>query len=164
MSDLVAVLFDDQSTAFEMRAALVKMQSEYLIELEDAVVVSKDAKGKVKLHQAVNLTAVGAIGGGFWGTLFGMIFFMPLVGAAIGAGAGALSGALTDTGINDDFMTGLAEGFRPDTAALFVLIRKMTADKVLSGLSQFKGKGHVLKTSLTKDTEELLRESLESAA
>lgn len=164
MSDLVAVLFDDESTAFEMRAALVKMQRDYLIELEDVVVVSKDVKGKVKLHQAVNLTAAGAIGGGFWGTLFGMLFFMPLVGAAIGAGAGALSGALTDVGIDDDFMTGLAEGFKPGTAALFVLIRKMTADKVLSGLSQFKGKGHVLRTSLTKDTEELLRESLESAA
>jgi len=44
MSDLVAVLCNDESTAFEMRAALVKMQREYLIELDDAVVVSKDAK------------------------------------------------------------------------------------------------------------------------
>jgi hypothetical protein len=49
MSDLVAVVFDDESTAFEMRAALVKMQREYLLELEDAVVVSKDIKNKVKL-------------------------------------------------------------------------------------------------------------------
>lgn len=113
MSDLVAILFEDESTAFEMRAALVKMQHDYLIELEDAVVVNKDAKGKVKLHQAVNLTAAGAIGGGFWGTLFGMLFFMPLVGAAIGAGAGALSGALSDAGIDDDFMKGLAEGLSP---------------------------------------------------
>jgi len=61
-------------------------------------------------------------------------------------------------------MKGLAEGFKPGTSALFVLIRKMTTDKVLSGLSQFKGKGRVLRTSLTKDTEESLRESLESAA
>ena len=162
MSDLVAVLFQDESTAFEMRAALVKMQREYLIEMEDAVVVSKDAKGKVKLHQAVNLTSAGAFGGGFWGLLFGTLFFMPAVGAAIGVGAGALSGLLSDIGINDDFMKEVGRGFKPGTAALFVLIRKMTADKVLAQLSEFRGKGTVLKTSLTKDTEELLRQTLEA--
>jgi uncharacterized membrane protein len=164
MSDLVAVLFDDESTAFEMRAALVKMQREYLIELEDAVVVSKDAKGKVKLHQAVSLTAAGAFGGGFWGLLFGTLFFMPAVGAAIGAGAGAVSGLISDIGINDNFMKDVARGFKPGTAALFILIRKMTADKVLAELKEFRGKGRVLKTSLTKDTEELLRQTLEAAS
>ena len=56
-----------------MRAELVKLQKEYLIEMEDVVVVTND-KGKVKLHQAVNLTAAGAVGGTFWGMLIGMIF------------------------------------------------------------------------------------------
>jgi len=56
MSNLVAVVFEDEATAFEMRAALVKMQKEYLIEIEDAVVVTRDQKGKTKLDQAVNLT------------------------------------------------------------------------------------------------------------
>ena len=63
MSDLVAIVFDDETTAFEMRSELAKMQKEYLIEMEDAVVVTKDDKGKAKLHQAVNLTAAGAVGG-----------------------------------------------------------------------------------------------------
>ena len=83
MSNLVVVVFEDETTAFDMRTALVKMQKNYLIEMEDAVVVTKDAKGKVQLHQAVNLTAAGAVGGGFWGTLIGMIFLNPLVGAAV---------------------------------------------------------------------------------
>ena len=92
MSDLVAVLFEDTTTAFEMRAAVVKMQSEYLLELEDAVVVTKDEDGKVKLHQAVNLTAAGAVSGSFWGLLIGMLFLNPLLGVAVGAGSGALTG------------------------------------------------------------------------
>jgi uncharacterized membrane protein len=96
-----------------MRAALAKLQKEYLIEMEDVVVVTKDDKGKVKLHQAVNLTAAGAMGGTFWGMLIGMIFLNPLVGAAIGAGAGALSGKLRDIGISDNFMKELAETFQP---------------------------------------------------
>jgi uncharacterized membrane protein len=45
-----------------MQAKLAKMQKEYLIEMEDVVVVTKDEKDKIKLHQAVNLTASGAMG------------------------------------------------------------------------------------------------------
>ncbi len=159
MSNLVAIGFDDDASAFEMRAELVKMQKEYLIEMEDVVVVTKDEDGKVKLHQAVNLTASGAVGGSFWGMLIGFLFLNPLAGAAIGAGAGALGGKLTDIGINDKFMKDLGETFKPGTSALFVLVRKATPDKVLEGLKNFKGK--VIQTSLTKDKEEELRKVLE---
>ena len=161
MGDLVVIGFDDEHKAFEMRAALAKLQKEYLIDMEDVVVVTKDDKGKVKLHQAVNLTAAGAMGGTFWGMLIGMIFLNPLVGAAIGAGAGALSGKLRDIGISDDFMKELGETFKNNTSALFVLVRKVTPDKVLEELKGFRGK--VLKTSLTKDKEEELREVLEQS-
>jgi uncharacterized membrane protein len=33
------------------------MQDQYLLEMDDAVVVTRDLKGKIKLHQAVSLTA-----------------------------------------------------------------------------------------------------------
>ena len=159
MSNLVVIGFEDEHTAFEMRAELVKLQKEYLIEMEDVVVVTKDEKGKVKLHQAANLTAVGAVGGSFWGMLLGMIFLNPLLGAAVGAGAGALSGKLRDIGIDDNFIKGLGETITPESSALFVLVRKSTPDKVLEELKGFKGK--ILKTSLTADKEEALREALE---
>lgn len=158
MSNLVVIAFDDETKAFELRAALAKMQKEYLIEMEDAAVVTKDAEGKVKLHQAVNLTAAGAVGGGFWGMLIGMIFLNPLLGAAVGAGAGAISGKLTDIGVNDKFMKELAESFKPESSALFLLVKKATPDKVAERLKGYGGK--VLKTSLTKDKEEELQKVL----
>ena len=160
MSNLVVIGFDDESTAFEMRAELAKLQKEYLIEMEDVVVVTKDENEKVQLHQAMNLTAAGAVGGSFWGLLIGMIFLNPLVGAAVGAGAGAISGKLTDTGVADKFMKNLAGTLRPGTSALFVLVRKATPDKVLEKLAHFKGR--VIQTSLTKDREEELRKILEA--
>ncbi|UCG11701.1 MAG: DUF1269 domain-containing protein [Deltaproteobacteria bacterium] len=160
MSDLVVIGFDDEHTAFEMRAALAKLQRQYLIQMEDVVVVTKDEKGKVKLHQAHNLTAAGAVTGTFWGMLIGMIFLNPLLGAAIGAGAGALSGKLSDIGISDNFMKELGETLTAGGSALFVLFRKATPDKVLKELSHFKGK--VIQTSLSKDSEDELREVLES--
>jgi uncharacterized membrane protein len=69
MSTLVVVGYNDPYQAEEVRLRLRKLQSEYLLDLEDAVVAVTDAKGKVKLHQAVNLTAAGAVSGGFWGSL-----------------------------------------------------------------------------------------------
>ena len=162
MSELVVIEFNNEADAFEMRAELVKLQAHYLIEMEDSVVVTRDAKGKVQLHQAVNLTASGAVGGAFWGMLIGFLFLNPLLGAGIGAGAGALSGKFTDIGINDQFMKDLAATFTPGSSALFVLVRKSTPDKVLEALKPFAGKGRVLQTSLTKDKEEELRKVIES--
>lgn len=161
MSELVVIGFQDEHTAFQLRAELAKLQKEYLIDMEDVVVVTKDEKGKVKLHQAVNLTAAGAVGGTFWGMLIGLIFLNPLLGAAVGAGAGALSGKLSDVGISDKFMKELGETLTAGTSVLFVLVRKATPDKVLEQLKGFQGK--VLKTSLTADKEEKLREVLEKA-
>ncbi len=164
MSNLAVIAFDDEHNAFKMRATLAKLQKDYLIEMEDVVVVTKDDKGKVKLHQAQNLTAAGAISGGFWGTLIGMILLNPVLGAAIGAGVGAVSGSLGDIGISNDFMKELGASFKPGCSALFVLVRNSTPDKVLDALEPFRGKGKVLQTSLTKDKEEELRALLESTA
>ena len=58
-------------------------------------------------------------------------------------------------------MKELAEALRNNTSALFVLVRKVTPDKVLEGLKGFKGK--VIQTSLSKDKEDDLREVLEKA-
>src|SRR5262245_64696489 len=162
MSTLVAVLFEDDTTAFEMRTALMKMQKQYLIDMEDAVVVIKGMNGAIKLDQIVNLTAVGAMGGGFWGMLIGLLFLNPLLGAAIGATAGAVSARFKDIGINDQMMRDLAQSFKPGSSALFVLLRKMTADKVLEGLKPFAGKGKVLQTSRNKADGARLRASLEA--
>ena len=102
--------------------------------------------GNFKLNQLINTTAAGAVTGTFWGGLIGLIFLMPLAGAALGAASGTLTGYLTDVGIDDKWMKKTAAAIQPGTAALFVLVRKVTADKVLDRL---KGEGGtVLKTSL----------------
>ena len=161
MSTLVVVGYDDPYKAEEVRLKLRKLQSEYLLDLEDAVVAVKDAQGKIKLHQAVNLTAAGAVSGGFWGSLIGLIFLNPLLGMAVGAAAGAASGALTDLGIDDTFIKELAATMTPGSSTLFVLVKKATPDKVLEEL---KGTGgRVLKTSLSHEDEAKLQAALSGA-
>jgi uncharacterized membrane protein len=164
MSTLLAVVFPDESTGFEMRAAFAKMQKQYLLDMDDAVVVTRDISGKTKLHQAVSVTGLGAVGGGFWGMLIGLIFLNPLLGAVIGAGAGALSARFRDLGLDDRMMKDIGDSLKPGSSALFVLLRNVTSDKVLDGLKQFEGRGRVFQSSLNKDDEKALREVLEAPA
>ena len=158
MSDLIVIAFPSEQKAEEVRQKILDMQKEYLIEVGDAVVAVKEADGRVKLNQMFHPTATGAAAGSFWGLLVGLIFLMPILGAAVGAGAGALSGALTDFGINDKFMKDLSDSLQPGNAALFVLVRKMTTDKVLADLQGVGGT--LLKTSLDHSKEAALREAL----
>jgi uncharacterized membrane protein len=161
MPTLVVIGYESEIKAEEVRLALLKLQREYLIDLGDAVVAVREADGTVKLRQLVNLTATGALGGGFWGVLIGVLFMNPLFGLAIGTAAGALSGALSDVGIDDKFLKQLAETLKPGTAALCVLVRRATPDKVLEEIKGFGGT--VIKTSLSHDDEVKLQAALSSA-
>ena len=162
MSDLVVIVYPSEARAEEMRKKIFAMQKEYVIEIGDAVVAVKTDDGHVKLNQLFNTTALGAVSGSFWGMLIGLIFLNPLAGMALGAASGAISGALADYGIEDGFMKDVSASLQPGSAALFVLIRKMTADKVLDAL---KGTGGVvLRTSLDHSREQALRDALAGMA
>jgi uncharacterized membrane protein len=151
--------YESEIKAEEVRLALLKMQKEYLIDLDDAVVVVRDEKGRVKLRQLYNLTAAGAASGGFWGALIGLMFLNPLFGFAIGAAAGAISGSLRDVGIDDNFMKELGKTIKPGSAALCVLVRQVSAgDKVLEEIKKFGGT--LIKTNLSHENETKLREAL----
>jgi uncharacterized membrane protein len=161
MADLIIVAYPDEPTAEAARKKLFELQKEYLIQMGDAVVAVRQPDGTVKLNQLVNMTAAGAGSGALWGTLVGLLFLNPLLGAAVGAGAGALSGRFTDIGIKDDFMKQTAEALSPGQAALCVLVRSVTADKVLPEMAQFGGT--VLRTNLSTEQETKLRAALATA-
>lgn len=162
MSDLVVIVYPTEAKAEEVRQRLFELQKQYLITLDDAVIATKTEAGKIKLNQIVNTTAAGAVSGSFWGLLIGVIFLNPLLGAAVGAASGALGGVLADVGINDAFMKDLAVNLQPGNGALFLLIQKMTADKVMKEIESHGGT--VLRTSLDESKEQALRDALQRAA
>jgi uncharacterized membrane protein len=166
MAELVAVGFDNPQEADRVLTELARLQREYLIDLEDAVVAIRQPDGKVNLKQSINMVGVGAASGGLsgalWGSLVGLLFLNPLAGMAVGglvgAGSGALSGSLVDYGIDDTFIRQIAETLQPNTSALFVLVRKAQPEKVLQELSQFRGR--VLRSSLSPEQETRLQAAL----
>ncbi|RAI43775.1 DUF1269 domain-containing protein [Rhodoplanes roseus] len=170
MSTLVVLGFDGLHTADEVLNKLRSLQKEYLIDLEDACVVEREASGQVHVKQAVNLTALGAATGvsrgALWGALVGILFLNPLAGMAVGAitgaGAGALAGSLAKYGIDDDFVKRLSATIPEGSSALFVLFKSVNEDKVLPELEPYKPR--VLRTSLSNEDEEKLKAELSRIA
>lgn len=155
MSDLLVIEYPTEEKASEIRQRVLAMQSDYLIELGDAVIATKSADGNVRLNQLLHPAKAGAVSGMMWGTLVGLLFMMPLAGAAIGAASGALSGRLTDVGINDNFMKEVGATLQSGNAALFLLIRKMTADKVAAELEGTGGR--IMRSSFDETKEQALQ-------
>jgi len=163
MNGLIAVGYPNQMAANEALSKLAELQQQMIIELDDAVVVERRGDGKVKLHQTTGSTAGrGAAGGALWGGLIGLLFFAPLLGMALGAGAGAIGGSAVDTGIDDNFMKDLGEKLPPGHAALVLLVRSATVDKVLHEMHGQYG-GEVIQTSLSAEEEQQLRMAADRA-
>src|SRR5579871_1478576 len=153
MSDLVAIAYPDINKAEQVLEKLGQMRTAQLIDMDDAVYVTKDANGKVKLHQAVNMVRAGAgygaLWGGLWGLLLGALVLQPIAGAAIGAGIGAgtgyVAGKLTDYGIDDNFVKQLGANLTPGSSALIMLVSRATPDKVVPEVAKYGGK--IIQTS-----------------
>jgi uncharacterized membrane protein len=159
MSDLVAIAYPDLATAQQVAGNAGRAVQAHELELDDMVVVERRDDGKVKLHQP-SVTGAGAATGALWGGLIGLIFFVPLLGMAIGAASGALAGKLSDYGVDDKFMKELGDQLEPGGAAVILLVRKVSLDKVLP---QIKIEGKVIQTSLDNESEQHLSDALAAA-
>jgi uncharacterized membrane protein len=157
MATLTVWKFPTADAAEEAVRTLEQLQSQELIKVHDAAVVSWPAdKKKPRTRQLHNMAGAGALGGAFWGLLFGLIFFVPLFGLAIGAAAGAIGGSFADVGIDDDFIKRVREQVTPGTSALFALTSDAVIDRVRGALDGLKAE--LLETNLSKEDEAKLRE------
>lgn len=62
MADLIAVKFESEAKAEEVRTKVLDLQKDYLIDIGDAVIAVKSESGHVKLNQLISTTAAGAAG------------------------------------------------------------------------------------------------------
>jgi uncharacterized membrane protein len=159
MSDLVAIAYPDLATAQQVAANAGRAVQSHELELDDMVVVERRDDGKVKLHQP-SMTGAGAATGALWGGLIGLIFFVPLFGMAIGAATGAAAGKMSDYGVDDKFMKELGDQLPTGGAAVILLVRRVSVDKVLPHI-EIEGK--IIQTSLDNETEQQLAEALAAA-
>lgn len=157
MGELIVLAFDNEEGALLVRDKLLDIQKRRMLQLSDAAVVVRRQDGKIKVKQLTSLVGSGAVGGAFWGLLIGLLFAAPWLGLAVGAAAGAVTGGLTDFGVDDKFIKEVGRTIEPGHSALFLLIHKVTMDKLMDELKEFNPT--VLQTSLSEENEAKLREA-----
>jgi len=145
--------------AYAMRDALDDLRAFDLVDIKDAAVVEHHEDDSVRVRQAFDLIGAGALGGVIWGALIGLIFLSPWLGMAVGGVIGAIAGKLADIGIDDNFIREVGHAVAPGGSAVFLLVRSMTADKVLARIEEAGYRGRVLRSSLSEGDEARLREA-----
>jgi len=158
MAELVVIGYPDERTAERALATLGNLQQDLVIDLAGAAVVVADAEGKVKMTSPTHATGAGVASGALWGMIFGLLFLIPVAGFVVGSAMGALFGKLGDMGIRREFVEQFRDLLKPNTAAVVVMYRKVTPDKTIAAIAPFGG--HVLKSSLSTETEQALEEAL----
>jgi uncharacterized membrane protein len=158
MATVTVLKFTAVDGAERLLGKIAELQKQHLIKVVDAAIVSWPAGAKTpRTRQAVNLVALGASSGLFWGALFGLIFLNPFFGAAVGAASGALGGAFRDYGIDDGFIKRLRSEVTEGTSALFLMTSDAVVDRVAAAL---KGEPfEIISTNLSSEQEEQLRQA-----
>ncbi len=158
MADLIAIGYDDETTANAAAEEVYRLSQDLIIEPDAVAVISRDQDGKYHVTTNHHPVGAGATWGMFWGLLFGVLFFVPVFGLAIGAGLGALMGKIEKTGIDKEFEQQVRDMVKPGTSALFVIVEKVTPDKAIAALSKYGGT--VLKSSLSEQAQTELQDAL----
>jgi len=171
MSQLIVVGFKRNIyRASDVLIELSAMDDKWAVDLQDAVAVYRDDKGKLRVDQSYKLTTgEGAGWGAFWGAMIGALIALPFTGgasgailastvaaAAVGGGTlGAAGGALEaswwkdEFGIPEEFVRNIGGMVLSGDSAILALMRTVDPVQVAE---QFRGYGGtILQTTLTKE-------------
>jgi uncharacterized membrane protein len=124
---LLVGVFNSENGAMDAFKELKEVQKTNKIEIDSYAVVSKNAKGRVSVHDTQQRDSRwGAVAGGVVGLLV-----MGPVGAAAGAGAGGLTGWLTgkSVGLPQQDIDNIKAALEPNTSAVVAVVdNKWVAD------------------------------------
>ena len=139
---LLAIRFDHALKAQEALLAMLRIASQDVIRIEDAAIIDKDEKGKIRLRQSKDLNpSQGAATGGWYGALIGIIGgpLGIIAGGVLGASVGGLFAKLRDIGINDDHMKEMGERILPGEDILFLLLHSIDQAGFCAEMKRFDG-------------------------
>ena len=157
-SNIVVLGFNNQYGAEGMLEDMQRWQEEGLLELEDAVIASRGPGRDVQIEQTHRQGGRFALRGGGAGLLAGLLLGGSILGLVAGAAAGGIAAALKDYGLDDNFVEEVSQWVKPETSALFLLVKEAKADDVLEKLRS--SGAVVLTTTLAPEQEERLRQAL----
>lgn len=157
-SKIIVLGFDHEYGAEGMLEHLDTFQQEGLISLEDAVIASRGVGKDVTIKQANPQTGKTSLKGSGVGLLAGLLLGGPILGAAAGAGIGAIVGSIRDFGLDDHFVEGISESLKPESSALFLLVKEAKTEELQGKFDKYEAR--VITTSLSPDKQKALQKFL----
>lgn len=146
MSELVVVNFDDKYKADEVLLELLKLEQEHLADLEDAVVVTKNTQGKIRVKPYHDLVKPGDLSNELWGGIISATFFHRSL-------------ILKESVFDGNFLTEVEESLKPNSSSLFILIKNANLEQVIAELHRFEGT--LIKTTLSPEEINNLQKSFQ---
>jgi uncharacterized membrane protein len=156
--DVILAVFEDETTASKAYKDLQKAEKDKKVDLENIVLISKEADGKINLKEAAEKIAgeasIGALVGGALGLLAGPVGVITL--GAAGAALGGISAKLDDVGFDDESLKMLGEKLEPGNSAILAVLESQYSEKLIQEL---KNRGaRVAVEDLPKDFKQILED------
>jgi uncharacterized membrane protein len=160
---LIALTFPDMYTADEARAALLRMQGEKLIEIEESAVLVRITADSYRVSQDTNIVSerqhtghvLGLVTAAVTGTL-------PFIMA--GTLAGRMVGKFTDTGVTNDFIKEIKARMDPGTSALLLYVHTNPEHRseIIERMSKFSPV--ILQSNMPPELQEEIEQAMAAAA
>jgi uncharacterized membrane protein len=146
--ELIVVGFPEKYKADEVMLDILKSESESLSELEDVVVITKNAEGKIRVKPYFDLIAeTRGRKSEFWGKFIQTLFEEDE------------KTSLENIGIDQQFCQKLDANMPINSSAIFILVHnKLDPEKVITKINEYNGV--LLRASLIQENENQLYSSL----
>lgn len=129
---LIVAAFKDEDTASQALKMLKQAKKDGLIRIQDAAVIRKDEKGKLRIKETADVGGgKGAAFGGVVGAAIGLVAGpLLVVPAAVGALIGGLTAKLVDTGFSDERLKQIGEALEPGSSAIIAVVEHRWVEEV----------------------------------
>ena len=164
LETIVGISFADSFRAQEFLTATYRLVARGDIELNDAVMIVKDAEGKTSVRETRDpQPGTSALTGAMWAGLVGLLLGGPvgwLAGTAIGAGAGAVSAKIVDIGLPDEWVTWFRDAVQPNTVTVVLLLGRFDRVVAVDELQRFAG-ARLVYANVAPDMVQRIRDALD---
>jgi uncharacterized membrane protein len=154
-SHLIVIIFEREEEASSVYEAIQRMRGSQLLGLENAVVVTKDGRGRLAVYQKRELSPTGVDPGDD--------LVKPAVALLFGDPPEEMVQALAEMGFDDRFRGQVFQALGENSSALLFLITRdgnIDRSQLLGILTLFKGR--VFETTLPQEVEAVLAKGWEA--